>query len=67
MVWIGETMLLKEDRQQIVVARNIEKSQLFISGMPKMCAIPQLVSAPLNPIPVVEHFRSSHPQCEHSY
>ena len=30
-----------------------------------MCAIPQLVSAPLNPIP--EHFRRSHPQCEHSY
>ena len=35
--------------------------------MPKMCAIPQLVSAPLNPIPMVEHFRRSHPQCEHSY
>ena len=32
-----------------------------------MCAIPQLVSAPLNPIPTVEHFRRSHPQCEHSY
>ena len=31
-----------------------------------MCAIPQLVSAPLNPIPIVEHFRRSHPQCEHS-
>ena len=35
--------------------------------MPKICAIPQLVSAPLNPIPTVEHFRRSHPQCEHSY
>jgi len=35
--------------------------------MPKMCGIPQLVSAPLNPIPTVEHFRRSHPQCEHSY
>ena len=35
--------------------------------MPKMCAIPQLVSAPLNPIPIAEHFRRSHPQCEHSY
>ena len=29
-----------------------------------MCAIPQLVSAPLNPIPIAEHFRRSHPQCE---
>ena len=32
-----------------------------------MCAILQLVSAPLNPIPTAEHFRRSHPQCEHSY
>ena len=24
-------------------------------------------SAPLNPIPIVEHFRRSHPQCEHCY
>ena len=32
-----------------------------------MCAIPQLVLAPLNPIPIAEHFRRSHPQCEHSY
>ena len=32
-----------------------------------MCAIPQLVSAPLNPIPTAEHFRRIHPQCEHSY
>ena len=32
-----------------------------------MCAIPQLVSAPLNPIRAAEHFRRSHPQCEHSY
>jgi len=35
--------------------------------MPKMRAIPQLVSAPSNPIPIVEHFRWNHPQCEHSY
>ena len=35
--------------------------------MPKMCAILQLISAPLNPIPIAEHFRRSHPQCEHSY
>ena len=28
--------------------------------------IPQLVSAPLNPIPIAEHFRRSHPPCEHS-
>ena len=27
------------------------KSQLFINRMPKMCAIPQFVLAPLNPIP----------------
>ena len=32
-----------------------------------MCAILQLVSAPLNPIPIAKHFRRSHPQCEHSY
>ena len=32
-----------------------------------MCAILQLVSAPLNPTPIAEHFRRSHPQCEHSY
>ena len=31
-----------------------------------MCAIPQLVSAPLNPIPIAEHFRRSHPQCEYN-
>ena len=58
----------KVDRLQIiVVAKNITVLQLFISRMPKMCAIPQLVSAPLNPIPTVEHFRRSLPQCEHSY
>ena len=32
-----------------------------------MYAIRQLVSAPLNPIPTAEHFRRSHPQCEHRY
>ena len=50
----------------IVVAKNLSVLQLFISRMPKMCAILQLVSAPLNPIPIAEHFRRSHPQCEHS-
>ena len=41
----------KVDRLQIiVVAKNITVLQLFISRMRKMCAIPQLVSAPLNPI-----------------
>ena len=60
--------LFKVDRLQIiVVAKNITVLQLFISRMPKMCAIPQLVSAPLNPTPSVEHFSRSHPQCEHSY
>ena len=38
----------KVDRLQIiVVAKNKIVLQLFISRMPKMCAIPQLVSAPL--------------------
>ena len=46
----------------IVVAKNLSVLQLFISRMPKMCAILQLVSAPLNPIPIAEHFRRSHPQ-----
>ena len=32
-------------------------------GCLKMFAIPQLVSAPLNPIPTAEHFGRSHPQC----
>ena len=58
----------KVDRLQIiVVAKNITVLQLFISRMPKVCAIPQLISASLNPIPTVEHFRRSHPQCEHSH
>ena len=30
---------------------------LFISRMPKMCAIPQLISAPLNPVPNCRAFR----------
>ena len=45
--------------QMIVVAKNLSVLQLFISRMPKMCAILQLVSAPLNPIPIAEHFRRS--------
>ena len=60
----------KVDRLQIIlVAKNkyIYVSQLFISRMPKMRAIPQLVLAPLNPIPIAEHFRRSHPPCEHMY
>ena len=52
----------KVDRQQIiVVAKNIIVLQLFTSRMPKMCAIPQLVSTPFNPVPIAEHFRRSHP------
>ena len=31
-----------------------------------MRAIPQFVSAPLNPIPIAEHFRTSHPLCENT-
>ena len=61
-------IVFKADRlQMIVVAKNLSVLQLFISRMPKMCAILQLVSAPLNPIPIAEHFRRSRPQCEHSY
>ena len=39
----------KVDRLQIIVVakKYIDVSQLFISRMPKMHAIPQLVSAPL--------------------
>ena len=63
-----QAIQFKADRlQMIVVAKNLSVLQLFISRMPKMCAILQLVSAPLNPIPIAEHFRRSHPQCEHSY
>ena len=60
-------IVFKEDRLQIIVVakKYIYVSQLFISRMPKMRAIPQLVSAPLNPIPIIaEHFRRSHPLCE---
>ena len=42
-------------------------SQLFISRMPTMRAIPQLVLAPLNPIPIAERFRKSLPPSEHSH
>ena len=64
----SELYEFKVDRlQMIVVAKKLSVLQLFISRMPKMCAILQLVSAPLNPIPIAEHFRRSHPQCEHSY
>ena len=44
-------LVFKVDRlQMIVVAKNLSVLQLFISRMPKMCAILQLVSAPLNPL-----------------
>ena len=44
------------------------KYLLFISKMPKMCAIRQLVLAPLSPLPIiVEHFSRSHRQCVNSY
>ena len=58
----------KVDRLQIIVVakKYMYVSQLFISRMPKMRAFPQLVLAPLNPIPIAEHFRRSHPPCEHS-
>ena len=52
MVEIDTLFKFKVDRlQMIVVAKKyIYVSQMFISRMPKMRAIPQLVSAPLNPI-----------------
>ena len=31
-----------------------------------MRAISQFAAVPLNPIPILEHFRRSHPQCEHN-
>ena len=31
-----------------------------------MRAISQFVAVPLNPIPILDHFRRSHPQCEHN-
>ena len=66
-VFFSQSIQFKVDRPQTtVVAKNLSVLQLFISRMPKMCAILQLVSAPLNPIPIAEHFRRSHPQCEHS-
>ena len=58
----------KVDRLQIIVVakKHTYMSQLFISRMLKMRAIPQLVLAPLNRIPIAEHFRRSHLPCEHS-
>ena len=41
--------------QIIVVVKNIYLLVVTVR-MPKMCVIPQLVSAPFNPIPIVEHF-----------
>ena len=64
-------LVFKVDRLQIILVAKqyiyLYVSQLFIGRMPKMRAIPQLVSAPLNPIPIAEHFRRSHPPCEHSH
>ena len=59
--------VFKVDRLQVILVakKYIYVSQLFISRMPKMHAIPQLVSAPLNPIPIAENFRRSHPPCRH--
>ena len=66
--FVALSVLFRVDRLQIIVVakKYINVSQLFISRTPKMRAIPQLVSAPLNPILIAEHFRGSHPPCEHS-
>ena len=63
------TYKFKVDRLLIIVVakKYIYVSQLFISRMPKMRTIPQLVSVALNAIPIAEHFRRSHPPCEHSF
>ena len=34
---------------------------------PLLLSISQLFSAPLNPVPIAEHFAGSQPQCKHSY
>ena len=59
----------KVDRLQIIVgAKNISTYRNCSSGkMPQMFLIPKLVSAPLNPVPIAEYLRRSHPQCEHSH
>ena len=58
-------------RARVNVTMMLLKSKLnqklIICSIPKMCAILQLVSAPLNPIPIADHFRRSHPLCEQSY
>ena len=41
--------------RSIMPLKKIEKQLLFISRMPKLCAILQLVSAPLNPFRSEEH------------
>lgn len=58
---------LEEDKQQFCCSKYL-KVENCSSRMHKMCAIPQLISTPLNAIPTVEHHsRRSHTQCEHSY
>ena len=56
--WFTYNGEFKVDSLQIILVatKYIYVSQLFISRMPKMRAILQLVSAPLNPIPTAEHF-----------
>ena len=53
----------------IVVAKNLSVLQLFISRMPKMCAILQLVSAPLRTVPtiVIAHTFCASPDTRISY
>ena len=46
--------------------KKIAKQLLFISKMPKLCAVLQLVSAPLNPVPIEEQLRWSHHLKKHS-
>ena len=50
-----------------MLLKKIAKQLLFTSRMPKLCAILQLVTAPLNPVPIIEEqFKWSHPLSEHS-
>ena len=57
----GQLVIFKVDRLQIILVAKKYISTCrncsSVGCLAKMRAIPQLVSAPLNPIPIAEHFR----------
>ena len=57
----------RKDGKLLLLVTTLKSRDCSSVGCLKFCAIPQFFSAPLNPIPIVEHFRRSHPQCEHCY